>query len=405
MAVLSAGCSTICVYAEGANTNSTVAETAHSTAASVDDIHRWIDELDHDVYSVRHDAAAQLLAAGISARKPLQALVNGPDPETRAAARRLIALIDQSEFHRRLEAFAADTDGKQGATLPGWEQFQKLVGSDPAARALFVDMQRQEGTLLATALDAGARSPGDIVQSRLQRLIQSEVFTGNRSASPALGSCATMVFLGSLSEIGISDQSAVLINVLCQRQPIGEIIRSEHREDAVRRLVVGWLLHCPVKNEQVLRQRLDTVKTDGIDEALPLAVSVISGRPLYKSVHPNTRAMAALVIGQLGNAELIDRVEPLLEDVSICFPPQGQLLGQRAPAVQVRDVALVVLLQLTGQRPADYGYTSAQLQLPIKAYLMQSLYRDNDQQRAESIAKWRQWRANRPNSTAAAKAD
>ena len=115
--------------------------------------------LGHDAFTVRQAAASQLLAAGMSAREPLLAIVDGPDPERRAAARRLVALIDQSEFHRRLEAFAADTEGRQGLTLPGWDQYQKLVGSDPAARALFVDMQRHEGALISAMFGASKRPP------------------------------------------------------------------------------------------------------------------------------------------------------------------------------------------------------------------------------------------------------
>ena len=112
-------------------------------AVNQEEIARSISELGHDAFTVRQAAASRLLAAGTPARDALVALVDGPDPETRAAARRLISQIDQSEFHRRLEAFAADTDGALGVTLPGWDRFKKVVGSDPPARALFVDMQRQ----------------------------------------------------------------------------------------------------------------------------------------------------------------------------------------------------------------------------------------------------------------------
>src|SRR4029077_8261454 len=76
---------------------------APASVASPDEISRWIDELGHDAFTVRQAAASQLLAAGMSAREPLLAIVEGPDPERRAAARRLVAQIDQSEFHRRLE--------------------------------------------------------------------------------------------------------------------------------------------------------------------------------------------------------------------------------------------------------------------------------------------------------------
>ncbi len=341
----------------------------------------------------------------MSARQPLLALINGPDPETRAAARRLIALIDHSEFHRRLEAFAADTDGEKGLTLPGWEQFQKLVGSDPAARALFVDMQRQEGSLLAAVFGADNRAGGELLQSRLKRLAQWQYVTSNPATSPPLGSCAAMLFLGSVGEIDISDESARFIEFLLQRPPIIQSIRKDNPQDAVRRLVVGWVLHCPTKDEQILCQRLGIISGVGLEEALPLAVAVVSGEPPYKSVRPPTRALAAVVIGHLGGPEQIDRLEPLLDDAAVCYPPQGQFLGPRGgPTVQVRDVALVVMLQLTGQRPADYGYVHVPPR-SSNALQIQTLFRDNDQQRADSIAKWRQWRLAQQNSTTAAKAD
>lgn len=384
---------------EPAKLVATADRSSVSSIASPDEISRWIDELGHEAFTVRQAAASRLLAAGMSAREPLRAIADGPDPETRAAARRLVALIDQSEFHRRLEAFAADTDGHQGLTLPGWDQFQKLVGGDPPARALFVDMQRQEGALLSAMFGATKRGSGDLLQSRLVRLIQWQNIVNNRTSAPSLGSSAALLFLGSLAEIQVSDESAMLIENLLQRPPILETLRTDNRQDAVRRLAVAWLIHCPAKNEEVLRQRLSIISSMGLEEALPLPLAVIGGEQPYQRVHSNTRALAALLVGQLGRREHIERLEPLLDDVSNCNPFQQQLPGQ--PNVQVRDVALVVMLQLTDQRPADYGYVNARVQ-PPKIYQIQTLFRENDQQRTEAIAKWRQWRADQKNAPAPA---
>src|SRR5262249_41813841 len=80
----------------------TVERPMTAAIASPDDIVRWIDDLGNDAFTVRQSAASHLMTAGMPAREPLLAIVDGPDPEKRAAARRLIALIDQSEFHRRL---------------------------------------------------------------------------------------------------------------------------------------------------------------------------------------------------------------------------------------------------------------------------------------------------------------
>jgi hypothetical protein len=380
---------------EPAKLVATAEKLSPASIASPDEISRWIDELGHDAFTVRQAAASQLLAAGMSAREPLLAIVEGPDPERRAAARRLVAQIDQSEFHRRLEAFAADADGRQHLALPGWDQFQKLVGSDPAARALFVDMQRHEGALIAAMFGASKQASGDLLESRLGRIVQWQNMGVPRSVSPPLGSSAALLFLGSIADIEVSDDAARLIELLLQRPPFLESLRSDNRQDAVRRLAVAWLLHCPTKNELILQQRLNIILTIGVEEALPLPLAVVGAEDPYKRTQPLTRALAVLAIGQFGGAEHVDRLERLLADSSTCNGIQQQLPGQQV--VQVRDVALVALLQLTGQRPADYGYVNARSQ-PPKSYQLATLARDNDQQRIEAIAKWRQWRAANKNA-------
>jgi len=332
------------------------------------------------------------LAAGISAREPLLAIADGPDPETRAAAKRLVALIDQSEFHRRLEAFAADTTGDRGLTLPGWEEYRELVGRDDAARALFVEMQKHEGPLLSAVYGVSAQPPEQLWEDRLLRIVQWQTTIADRSVSPPLGSCAAVLFLGSSKRIEISDRGAMLVENLIQRPPLQQTLATAGPQDALRRLVVGWILHCPNKNDVVLTRRLNLISMANLKEALPLAIDVAEGDPEYLRVPPLTKTAAMLVIGQLGRREHIKHLEPMLEDSTICLPLQPQVPGQPAANVQVRDVALVVMLQLTGQRPADYGYLHARLQ-PQRTFQIQTLHRENDTQRAEAIAKWRTWRS------------
>jgi hypothetical protein len=165
LAVFSASWCQIHVAAqEPARLVATSKKISKASVPNPDEIGRWIDDLGHDAFTVRQAAASQLLAAGVSARQPLVGIANGPDPERRAAARRLLVLIDQSEFHRRLEAFAADTDGRQRLTLPGWDQYQKLVGSDPAARALFLVFQRHHGPQIAAVFWVYKQNPGELLE-------------------------------------------------------------------------------------------------------------------------------------------------------------------------------------------------------------------------------------------------
>jgi hypothetical protein len=366
------------------------AAKSESSAPSDEDINRWIRELSHDSYAVRQEAVARLLATGTPARRALLEIVDGPDPETRTAARRLVSLIDRSEFQRKLEAFAADGDGNQKHSLPGWEQFQKLVGGDSAARALFVDMQRQEGAILSAVFGVSKHPPEELWEARLQRVTQWRAMASERGAAPPLGSCVAMLFLGSVSEVTVSDTAAQLTQSIVESAQIREAMQNEKTQEPVRKLVVGWLLNCSNKNENVLRQRLTMISANGLVQALPLALAIVGGDPQYLHVQPLARAEAALIVGQLGKREHIDRLEPLLEDTTVCLQSPTPVPGQPAHTVQVRDVALVVMLQLTQQNAADYGYLNARLQ-PTRTFQMQTLFRDSDEERAKAIAKWREW--------------
>jgi hypothetical protein len=368
------------------------AVTLDPKRATPEDIQQWIAQLSDDAFTVRQSAASRLLAAGTPARDALLAVVDGPDPETRAAARRLVALIDRTEFNRRLEAFAADTDGKRGLTLPGWERYREIAGNDPAARTLFVDMQRAEGALLAAAFGVSSQPVEQMWEERLMRLVSWQAVPGNRSVAPPLGSCAAMVFLGSVSEMNVSDRGAVLVENLINRPPISETLAAGAPQDVVRRLVTGWILHCPNTNEGILARRLQMTRVLNLKEALPLALSVAEGKEKYATVMPQTRAEAIMAIGQFGGREHVETLEPLLEDSSVCMPLQGPQPGQPVGNVQVRDAALVAMLHLTGQKPADYGYLHARIQ-PQQPFQIQTLHAANDQVRDDAVAKWKAWRA------------
>jgi hypothetical protein len=348
-------------------------------------IAHWIEELGHDAYPVRQAAAEHLLSAGPSARKPLVAIADNPDPETRAAARRIVALIDRTEFERQLEAFAADLDGKLGLTLPGWDEFRDRVGADADSRELFVDMQRQEGPLLRAVFSTPTQSLQAAWEERVLHLVQWQPTTPERM-SPPLGTCASIIFLGSVPEMEVSDRGAMLVENVIQRPPIREnLLQGSHRE-VIRRLVAGWILHCPNRNEAILYRRLFLASTNLLNEALPLAINIVRGGGDYPQVQPMNKAAAILLIGQLGGQEHIELLEPLLSDATVC---QAVAPGQ---SVQIRDVALVVVLHLSGQQPSDYGYVNARVQ-PQQMFQLQTLSIGSDQQRNEALARWREWQA------------
>jgi hypothetical protein len=360
------------------------------------EINRWIDDLGADSYTVRQSAADRLMNGGFAARAALGEVADAPDPEIRAAARRLITLIDQNEFSRQLAEFAADVDGRRGITLPGWQEFGSLVGQDEAARALFVEMQREEAPLLAQMFEQPNGGRDVAWDDHLARLMNWRIASQQGGFRAPLGSCATMFFLGSLPDTKISDPAAGQLVQLAQLPPVGELLTTNRPENAVRRLVSAWVVDCPSHSDQVLQLRLALLINYQLTEALPLAKAVARHDPEFLTVFPPQRVNALLAVGKLGSAKDVPDLEPLLEDRTeylrkpLANRPQGY-----EDSVQIRDVALATMLRLTGQEPIAYGYLHARPH-PQSVFDPASLGMESDDVRNAAAAKWRAWRIDHP---------
>jgi len=82
-----------------------ISRTATAEQPSAADVDRWIAELGDDNYPTRKAAAERLATGGYAAHAALAKAAEGTDPEIRTSARRLLTLIDDSEFNRRLAEF------------------------------------------------------------------------------------------------------------------------------------------------------------------------------------------------------------------------------------------------------------------------------------------------------------
>jgi hypothetical protein len=350
----------------------------------------WIGQLGHSSYAIRQSAAERLMAAGAVARDALSKESDSPDPETRAAARRIIALIDTSEANRRLAEFAADTDGSRGITLPGWTEFGEIVGQDEAARALFVDMQRHEAPLLAEVFGPEPREGKSSWDDRLMRLLNVRPVPGPQAFAPPLGSCATMMFLGTVPNADVNDTRANYLFGLALRPPLREALQAHHTPNTLRKLVVAWIIKCPNHTEPALRDRLTLMLIYGFEEGLPLPEAIVRGGPEYLAISPALRASAALAVGRFGSKDDVSILEPMLDDETVFAAPNGPqgLVG----VVQVRDVALASMLHLTNQEPKDYGFAHVRLN-PQTLFEPISLSLDNNEDRISAMAKWHAWKA------------
>src|SRR5262249_30478149 len=114
-----------------------------------------------------------------------------------------------------------------------------------------------------------------------------------------------------------------------------------------RRLLVNFLEH---RNEpNFVFQKLNLMQTHNLKEGLPWALKLAGD----KGQQPHVRAQALALVARLGTMDNVADVEPMLADTSAL----GQVQFQNTRInTEMRDVALGVLVVLSGQRLEDYEF-------------------------------------------------
>jgi len=125
-------------------------------------------------------------------------------------------------------------------------------------------------------------------------------------------------------------------------------------------------------------------------EGLTLAAKLLA----TEGTSPQLRQFALLTIGRFGDKQQISRVEKYLQDGLAC----GAVQINRQPKqieVQVRDVALAVLLHLTVQAAGDYG--AARVEPNPQAYFqVPAIAFADPANREPAMRHWQAWRAEHP---------
>ena len=114
------------------------------------------------------------------------------------------------------------------------------------------------------------------------------------------------------------------------------------------------------------------------------------------------RQYAVLSLGKLGGKQHLADIEPLLNDNAICA--SQQLAQNQVVQTKVCDVALAVMVRLSGQKLTDYGFTRAQ-ENTMMLYNVSTLGFAEDAHRQTAISKWREWSKSQSAATSPAAAE
>jgi hypothetical protein len=355
-----------------------------------DSISSQVALLGDSSYAVRERATRNLIEAGIAARPLLERLRSSPDPEIRMRAAKVLRIVVETDFRVRLRAFAADVDGRQAVSLPGWDRFRVEVGETREARTLFVNMQRSEATLLE-ALASGDPSTSALFAERCQDLQVSLLTQENPfgvvqtdGEDTNAGSIATLLFVGASPEVKIEEQQVVSIEGFLNYPTYRDALLPGQNAELYRRLLSGWLIKTGTLSPYVsLIRALDMDLKDA---------SLNVGRRFLENGGGtvDARPFALLAVSRFGSQADLALVESYFSDEKVCKYPRQS--GPVELQNQVRDVALAAAVHLVGLEVKDFGYFHPEAN-SHSLYLPRSLRFQNDAARKKAFQKWADWKA------------
>lgn len=355
------------------------------------DVARLVRALGSPNYAKREHATQELIRLGTSSRAALVEAARDADAEVRLRAREILAQVDRDDFCRRLEAFVAAYDDNQRELLPSWNEFAARFGDGREARGLFAEMQRAEPELLA-AHALGPNAGSEALDGRCRTLFDEiATRTSYRDTITSLGTLAGLMFVGSAEGVTIAPQQAVYLNDWISSPLFHWQLRYGKFSTVLRRILAAWIYKDVTP--QLTPQNLANAADYGLKaEGLAVATRLLSRDRRSSDVArlPTMCYYTLMTVGTFGGAEHVPLVEPFLADPSDCGNAQVDDPPRQVP-LKVCDVALAVLLNLTGQDPQTYG-------APLKrkmhvSFRVPLVIFGGPEQREIAMAQWHAWRA------------
>jgi hypothetical protein len=348
---------------------------------SQEDAAGLVRQLGNESFRVRQQAERALLAMGVPAKDALLAGLDSPDAEIRARCQRVLLVVLDLDFRQRVNEFAGH-EHNPSAHLPGWERYRRLAGETAGARDLFVEMQRFEGPILET-IAAQPRNGAEILEIRCQDVQTSQYSaTGERENIP-LGTLAALFFAASENELPLSERTSSYLSGLSQQPALVEAIASGPRKEPLRRILGAWVARSTTANSAYAG--LSMALRHDLPEGLEPALSILR----FGGGQPQIVHFALLVVGKFGDKRHIADIEPVLANEVLLF---SHNVDGKQMKVEVRDIALAVLVHLSGQSLHDYGMHGVQSN-PQYLFNYSTLGFAEDTQRAEALKKWKAYAA------------
>lgn len=322
----------------------------------------------------RLQAEADCRETGAAVLPALVEALKSPDPELRRRAQVLIEQIEVDGLDDAIDAFLAP--GSQ-TTLPGWLIVVDMVEEAPEFRVAYAEILRGK-TQLARAL-----SHPELIPTTLQQQMLNMGASGgpaSRGATPAETSALLLILIHP--EANYPEDSAVSSGRVVRQGMASEFHDTASRQ-LFQALVTGWVVR---PHAGAVYDRLDIALKLSLPESVTPALEMLTQKT---NLHQVNSAFLAII--RFGGATEMAVVETLLDDPYELNAGRGPD-DQKNSSTQLRDLALVTLIEMNQQNPTDFGVRT----LPRDQHGTLSSVNiafESDAQREAAFEKWRAWSA------------
>lgn len=339
-----------------------------------------VERLGDASFAARQDASRQLEELGVAAKAALLQGLKSDDAEVRARCRRILSVVLDQDLQARLSAFDRGQAVAE-SPLPGWARFQKEVGDDPASRALFVEMVRAEPHLFE-ASEGDARTLGPLLQQRCDQMQQRAFESNSRNRRPIdIGSVAALFFIGSQDEVPVTDTFVSYLHTFSY-QPTFRGAMSQSEKAPVLRKILGLWITRPAGTVNSYQNFMLSLQF-GLREGLEPAVTMLRDG----GAQPHMAQYAMLLVGRFGEREGAELLLPFLTDQNLLG---SYSVNDKEVRTELRDVALAVLVHMTGQDHELYGFDHLQ-KSPDLLFQPVTAGFTSPREREEAFERWERW--------------
>jgi hypothetical protein len=314
-------------------------------------IRELVKQLGSDSFVSREQASELILRQG---NQSIPALENGlthPDYEVVRRSRILISLIRESDKKTKLQAFLEDVDGSKSTSLPGWERFEKLVGKSTSSRALYGQIYKADPSLMDEV--ENDKNLSKAVISEKAQWLHNSIFSpvAGKTINLEIGDIGAVLFAATMPNMELPQEAVNNITNLLYQPSARDAISASKGTGPFRKLLGTWMLQQTDPN--IISQHLHLSQNMNMTEGLQLARRAASEKtmPVY------TKTVALTLLGKMGTAEDSGLLRNFLNDETVVG--NFQLPNQQKGSTQVRDVALAMLVHMSGQSHKEYGFSFA----------------------------------------------